>query len=423
MDEPTTRVVAGAGATVLRYGSVIAVVVADRSALLGPVCDVARRVGLAGGPLAGSTAAAELVAAFTAAGSGLRAAALVLTPSGAEVVLSGDLPLRARTLVGELHLNGRSASEPVRQPLVGSYTRVSIGAVDEDAELAAAAPDAWSDLVAGAVPGNGVVVVLDRLVSHEPVSTPSVLPAEGSSAESGPGPITDHLEIVVPGPQPAASVDVHDAAVRESAGPSPLPVPFESLSFVGAAAPGDAAEPGRRPLPVETPGKRPNAEEAGSEDEIVEGLRCGRGHFNHPHAANCVWCGLGMVQVSHVLVRGVRPPLGVLVIDGQATFTLDADYVVGRQPRQDPEVDGDRVRELVLADPDRAISRVHAAVRLREWDVVVEDRGSGNGTWVVAGDGLSPAVRVLPDQPQVLAPGDHVRIGPHRLTFHSHHLR
>lgn len=127
-----------------------------------------------------------------------------------------------------------------------------------------------------------------------------------------------------------------------------------------------------------------------------------------------------MIQASLVLVRESRPPLGVLIVDGQATFTLDANYVVGRAPHQLPEVDGVRVREIVLAS-DPSISRAHVAIRLMEWDVVAEDLRSGIGTWVQQPGGQPFPLQ--PGYPISLAPGAVLYLGQHRLTYHSHHLR
>jgi hypothetical protein len=221
----------------------------------------------------------------------------------------------------------------------------------------------WSHLVEGAVPADGVAVVW-------------------GTADRGPAerrfeaiPLLD--------PQPMGE-------------PKPLPV-------MGQHQHGPAGDPG----------------EAGS-GVTVAGLRCSRGHFNHPLAANCAWCGLSMIQVSHVLVRGPRPPLGVLVVDGLATFTLDADYVIGRQPQHLPEVDGTTVRELVLA-ADPSISRAHTAIRLRGWDVLAEDLNSGMGTWVQQPG--QPPVQLPPGNPVALVPGAVLFLGQHRLTYHSHHRR
>lgn len=231
--------------------------------------------------------------------------------------------------------------------------------------------DTWSHLIEGAVPAGGVAVVWEEAARTEPVPV-----------------------------------------VRRGAVEPPVGARFEAVALLAA----EPAEAGK-PLPLAS---EESEEEAMPARVEVAGLKCSRGHFNHPHAANCAWCGIGMIQVSHIMIRMSRPSLGVLVIDGRATFTLDAEYVLGRQPQVRSEVDGGRVREIVLS-ADRAISRAHAAIRLVDWDVVVEDLGSGIGTWIQQPH--QPPFQLRPGQPVPLAPGAVVHIGPHRITFHSHFLR
>ncbi|WP_425307247.1 FHA domain-containing protein [Ammonicoccus fulvus] len=239
----------------------------------------------------------------------------------------------------------------------------------------------WSHLVEGAVPAAGIEVVWKPAAVVPGVDSSSPAPGPTSAAESG--------------------------KASGAGSPSRRTPGFESVSLVNVQAPLAAA-----PLPV---GSGATVDDA----VVVAGLRCAQGHFNHPHAAHCAWCGIGMAQVSHVLVREPRPAVGVLILDAQATFTLDADYVLGRDPRVRSEVDGIRVRELVLG-PDRSISRAHVAIRLRDWDVLVEDLTSAMGTWVQQ-PGQGP-FQIPPGQPLALAPGGVVFVGPHRLTFHSHFL-
>lgn len=241
----------------------------------------------------------------------------------------------------------------------------------------AAVTDTWSHLIEGAVPAGGIAVVWDPS-EHPQMPVRPVATAHGPPT----------------GAQPAV--------------PRPR---FEVVSLL-------AEEPAAAGAPLPIAGKESDDDDHPQVE--VAGLRCGRGHFNHPYAANCAWCGLSMIQVSHVMVKQPRPPLGVLVVDGQASFTLDADYVLGRQPHVRPEVDGHKVREIVLS-ADRAISRAHAAVRLVDWDVVVEDLGSGIGTWVQQRGQLP--FQLPPGHPVPLAPGAVVHLGPHRLTYHSHFVR
>ncbi len=435
---PRVRVLPG-DQVVVRYGAIVA--------LLGPpgpgtvaLRDALRTAAGAEDPAAAAAAALE--------GADPPAVALVLAAGASPaVVMRGDLDVRARSAVGELRLNAGAADGVVQQPLLGEFSQVRLGRAEAE-------PDPWVDLEAGAVLGGGVVIALAEapVGAAAPVRAGAGRPGgaepeagqqagreaagdeeapreaagdEDAPRETGEEPPTEAVAVVTADWAPPPPEPLPEPAPVSPGRASPAAAGFTSVSLL---APETLAAPPRAPLPVASPvvaepgtghpAGEPTEEEAG---EVVEGLNCGRGHFNHPHAANCAWCGLGMLQVSHVLVRGPRPPLGVLVVDEQATFTLDADYVVGRRPSLDTSVDGVGVRELVLSDPDRSVSRVHAAIRLEGWDVVVEDRRSGNGTWVIGNAG--PPERVPPDRPRVLRPGEHVHVGPHRLTFHSHHLR
>jgi len=70
----------------------------------------------------------------------------------------------------------------------------------------------------------------------------------------------------------------------------------------------------------------------------VRGVLCKNGHFNDPQLNYCSVCGISMAQQTLVEVSGPRPPLGLLLFDDGSTFRLDSDYLVGRAPRQDPDV-------------------------------------------------------------------------------------
>ena len=72
--------------------------------------------------------------------------------------------------------------------------------------------------------------------------------------------------------------------------------------------------------------------------EEVRGVYCKNRHFNDPRQLFCAVCGINMVQQTPVLVNGLRPPLGVIVLDDGAVFQLDSDYLLGRDPDADERV-------------------------------------------------------------------------------------
>jgi hypothetical protein len=155
---------------------------------------------------------------------------------------------------------------------------------------------------------------------------------------------------------------------------------------------------------------------------IVKGILCKRGHFNHPLSPFCSQCGIAMVHQTHVLVDGPRPSLGVLIVDDGTVISLDADYIIGREPERDQAVQDGRARALNLHDPEQALSRVHAAILIEDWDVKVEDRGSANGTFLAV-PGQENWTRLVPHQLTTINAGTYVAVGQRTLVFDSHHRR
>jgi hypothetical protein len=187
----------------------------------------------------------------------------------------------------------------------------------------------------------------------------------------------------------------------------PLPIAGEP-GRAPAGAGGGAAQHDPAPAPVHAFPLPSHA--------LVQGLHCVRGHFNRLDAYYCEICGLGMVQQTRVVVTGPRPSLGVLVLDDGTSYALDTDYLVGRSPGAPDEVAGRAVRPLRI-DDTRA-SRQHARISLEEWDVMITDLGSVNGTFV-----LNPRdsqwTRLVMNQPARLEPGGRVAIGGTGIVFEA----
>ncbi len=150
---------------------------------------------------------------------------------------------------------------------------------------------------------------------------------------------------------------------------------------------------------------------------MVPGIYCPNQHFNDPRLAYCVTCGQALSR-SHADVRqGPRPPLGVIVLDDEQTFVVDRDYVLGRDPDNDETVQNGDALPLIVADPGRSISRVHARIELDEWDVRLSDCMSANGTFTAySGSNWTP---VVPGHAVTIQPGTHVLLGQRTLLFDS----
>lgn len=255
--------------------------------------------------------------------------------------------------------------------------------------------------------------------------------ATAADATERPAPRTDLVAGIVPGAgamvvwsEPASEAPAPEVLAPPEALPEPelRPAPFEVIDL---GVPSDV-EP-RAPLPM------PSREEPapvsvavsisapGVDAPLVDGIRCVRNHFNHPGARYCAICGIDFHQRTIEVVKGPRPPLGILIFDDGAAYTLDTGYIVGREPELDPDVVARRARPLVLPDPQRYIGRVHADLRLEGWEVILTDRGSANGTFVFA-PGSTGWARVTPRQPVFVPPGTQVAIGPRSFVYESHHV-
>jgi FHA domain len=199
--------------------------------------------------------------------------------------------------------------------------------------------------------------------------------------------------------------------------PPPAPeAPVEPVPFISVALAEPVPEEVRAPLPIAGQESHVHVETSGPK---VRGVICSRGHFNDPAAPFCSVCGISMVQRTLNLVEGPRPPLGVIVLDDGTTFTLDSDYVLGREPENDPAVVSGQARPLAMTDPDRTVSRVHAGLVIDGWNVKAVDRGSANGTFIAA-PGEDDWVPLIPNRPTAIKPGTRVRLGQRVLLFDSH---
>ena len=125
-----------------------------------------------------------------------------------------------------------------------------------------------------------------------------------------------------------------------------------------------------------------------------------------------------MVQKSVVVVEGLRPPLGVLLLDDGTAYSLEDDYVLGREPDLSEAVASGRARALKVDDGTGKISRVHARVGLKEWEVVITDLGSHNGTRVF-NPGDTNWTTLGANESVVLQPGGHVVVGQSTCEFQS----
>ncbi|MHA6620984.1 FHA domain-containing protein [Pseudonocardia sp. DLS-67] len=113
-----------------------------------------------------------------------------------------------------------------------------------------------------------------------------------------------------------------------------------------------------------------------------------------------------------------RPPVGLLVFDDGATYTVDAEYLMGRMPEADPRVVSGALRSLALEDTSGAVSRVHAQIVVNGWEALLVDVGSRNGTFV-SPPGEQGWTQLPAGETHRLEPGTRVRIGGRSFQFEA----
>jgi pSer/pThr/pTyr-binding forkhead associated (FHA) protein len=109
----------------------------------------------------------------------------------------------------------------------------------------------------------------------------------------------------------------------------------------------------------------------------------------------------GYAFASDVVVeRDAAPSATRYLLAGEdGDFVLPpGEVLIGRAP------------ECAVRLPSGGVSRVHARVRVRGNEVLLDDRDSKNGTWV-------NGARIA--RPVALEEGDEVVVGDHRLLFRS----
>jgi len=111
-----------------------------------------------------------------------------------------------------------------------------------------------------------------------------------------------------------------------------------------------------------------------------------------------------------------RPSLGFIAFDDGTAYSLDADYVVGREPGRDERIVSGAARELCIDDDARTVSRVHAEVRVEGNDVLLVDRGSTNGTFVWD-DTTRAWTRLTPAYPARISPGMRGAFGQRTFVY------
>ena len=400
---------AGSG-TLARLGGVVLLVGSTDPAAVAPLLDQAQMVAANGGD------GRQLVRGFAlqlSSGTGDEPAFAALAPHGAglAVIVSGA----ATVIVGGETITGEGSLSWVERLVPWPVTQL-VATVD-----AGGTPlGALYDLRGGVIPAGGFSVSVDETpasaMSEVVGEMASVVPEPAPAPVPAPVPLPEPVDPPMPEPAPVPAPS--PPAPPTPAGDRPvlaaMPDAFASFDSVKLSDLEDD-EP-VTPLPIVADQRDVVASGVVSE---VRGVFCKNRHFNDPRVLFCAVCGINMVQQTPVLVNGERPPLGVVVLDDGAVFQLDTDYLLGRDPDADDRVRQGACRGISIIDTSNMVSRVHARLELRGWDVVLVDNTSTNGTFVNTPRTVEWR-RMASGGEEVLTPGTRVRIGHRTLAFNTH---
>jgi hypothetical protein len=380
---------------VARHGDLVAVTDGQADGpdpLLGTLEEAAGGDGVAL-VLAAARAVLAYPGQFSGACAGITAGGevAVLVHGGATVAVGVDG-------APEVDLTTSGSILPVNRTFAGTFITIRLlidGPVTPDPRLR---------LDAGVVHGGGLMLTVSSGVN---VAGPGMM-------MSG-APATKIMTSQVPSSTSAAS---------GHAPPPHVPDPNTDFEFVSFLTPGgepDQHDHGSHGQLVEvdippagTEGTDPHA----ADQALVDGVLCVRNHFNDPSVQYCRQCGIAMVQQTQRVQKGSRPPLGVLLLDDGTGFTLDKDYVVGREPVLDGDVAVGRARPLRIPDPDGTVSRLHLRISLIGWQVEVQDLNSSNGSMLNLPSGAER--RLAPGDSVVIEPGTKISVGHRSIQYQSY---
>lgn len=340
----------------------------------------------------------------------------------------------ACAVLGDERISGADSAAWTDRLITAPDVPLALRRADEES---AKDEDGVLDLQLGVVPGGGVILVPTdhALRARPPISAAPArkrvsaeVPGDGepirprSAVEKGLAGVPDEQPTPheLPVPDEVPGVDI------PGAGEPPSLRPPKRAAAIFGIAPKERARPpldagavesgtqlirGRAsPAPQKAPVKSDDRAQA-------RGFLCSRNHLNDPRNQFCIICGIRMDERTGVAVLGTRPPLGLLVFDDGATFTVDADYLLGRTPEADPRVRSGALRPLTVQDPDSQVSRGHLVIKLDGWDVTAIDE-SRNGTLVARPTEQSWS-RLPSRQPLRLVPGTRIRVGGRSFIFES----
>jgi hypothetical protein len=268
------------------------------------------------------------------------------------------------------------------------------------------------DLQRGVVPGAGIELVsrtIAPVASAARPKAPSRMPAVAAAAPAPRGAMPPAVAAppaaTAPSP-PIAAKPLVPAKPSEAADEAPAATVRMSRSSISEREAGVVPQPDFNEMPTMSFGSAPN---------VIEGLTCENGHLNNPSSVTCTVCGSPLIKGTK---HGERPPLGRLTAKDGQTVIVERDILIGREPQSAPEFAGGRYATFVVPADEQGVSRVHAAVMIDSWNVLVADHNSVNGTFIKPPD-VSEWIRLEPGHAVQIIHGTAIAIGPYEMSFET----
>jgi hypothetical protein len=206
-----------------------------------------------------------------------------------------------------------------------------------------------------------------------------------------------------------AELSLEEIAALQNADTQLMPSPFDEP---GSEAQAEDAAPQQPEVPA--PPVSDSAEDAdpagptsglspaeAAQDSAILAVMCEDRHANPPSSTSCRVCGSPLASQARQFVPG--PVIAVLRASDGSTAEVDRPVLIGRAPSGNRP--GSRApRLMTVPSPNHDISRTHLEVAPEDWQIVVTDLHSTNGTILVRPGAVDR---------QQLAPGEpvHVQLG------------
>jgi hypothetical protein len=214
-----------------------------------------------------------------------------------------------------------------------------------------------------------------------------------------------------------AELSAAEIAALQSADTQLLPSPFDGpeskaqpevagtpqpVVSAGSDSASDAAAEG-----VDTAATPEPEPDESIQDSAILAVLCQNGHANPPNSNRCRVCGSPVARRVPQFVAG--PVLAVLRASDGSTAEVDRPVLIGRAPAGDRS-SSRSPRLMPVPSPNHDISRTHLEVAPDDWQIVVTDLNSTNGT-VLVRPGAVDRQQLAPGEPVPVQLGSVMELG------------